>query len=190
MKARNILIIVLVVVLLAVYSIIITDYLKQHNENTKLKTQVVDTTSALALIPQPPADLEYRLAAAQKNLDAVKKPFVIDTNDTQIINNILELAKEQGVKAIPLGTQPWVLENVLDQAYSVFRVDMAVTGDYQHLVNFLNKLETSQPETLVIESFSVETTSGSSLLDASARNAQILNASIKIAIYASPMETV
>ncbi len=189
MKSRNILIIALIFVLLVVYAIVVTGYLKQRNENMKLETQITNTTLALSRIPLPPADLEARLANAQDNLDAVKGSFAVDTNDTRIVNRILELAKEQGVKAIPLGTQPWVLQTIFDYSYSVFRIDIAATGSYPDLVSFLNKLENSELKTLVIEYFTVEALSGSSLLDESARNEQILNANIKIAIYALPRVT-
>ena len=165
----------------------LTDYLKQRDQKATLETQVAEATASLALIPQPPADLEEQLAAAQKGLAAAKDAFAIDTNDTRTVNRILEIAKENGVKAIPLATQPWVLESVQNQNYSVFRIEIAATGSYPQLVSFLNQLENSEPKTLIIEYLSVETAPGSSLLDSAARNTLPLNANIKIAIYASPM---
>jgi Tfp pilus assembly protein PilO len=189
MKIRNLLIIILIVVLVVVYSLVVTDYLKQRNQKATLESQVAEATASLALIPNPPADLEEQLTAAQKGFESAKDAFAINTNDTRIVNRILEIAKENGVKAIPLATQPWVLESVLDQSYSVFRLDIAATGSYPQLVSFLNQLENSEPKTLVIEYLTVDAAPGSSLLDSAARNAQLLNADIKLAIYAPPITT-
>jgi Tfp pilus assembly protein PilO len=187
MKTRNILVIILVVVLLVVCYLTLTDYLKQRNQKESLEAQIAAATGELALIPQSPADLEERLAAAQDALAAVKESFAIDTNDTRIVKRILEMAVASGVKAIPLSTQPWATETVSDQEYSVFRIELAVTGNYPQLVSFLNELENGEPETLIIEYLSVETIPGVSLLDDSVRDTLPLNAKVKIAIYASPM---
>jgi hypothetical protein len=187
MKTRNVLIIMLVIVLVVVCIFTINDYLKQRDQKESLETQIADATGGLSLIPQPPADLEERLAAAQDELAAVKESFVIDMNDIHIVKKILETAVIAEVKAIPLSTQAWALESVSDQQYSVFRLELAVTGTYANLVNFLNKLENGEPKTLIIEYLSVEAIPGSSLLDVAARNALTLNANVRIAIYASPM---
>jgi Tfp pilus assembly protein PilO len=185
MKTRNVLIIILAIVLVVVCIFTISDYLKQRDQKESLETQIADATGELALIPQPPADLEERLAAAQDELDAVKESFAIDTNDTRIVKKILETAVAAGVKAIPLSTQAWALESVSDQQYSVFRLELAVTGNYSNLVSFLNQLENGEPKTLIIEYLSVRTIPGASLLDAAARDALTLNAIVRIAIYAS-----
>jgi Tfp pilus assembly protein PilO len=189
MKTRNWLTILLIVVLVVVYCLIITNYLKQRDYKQALEVQVADANAALALIPQPPTDLEQRLASAQDSLAAVKDSFTIDTNDTRILNGILEIAKKNGVKAIPLATQPWVSEISSNQSYVVFRIDLQVSGTYPQLVSFLNQLENSEPKTLIIENLSVDTASGSSLLNSSARDILPINAKIRIAIYSSPAAT-
>lgn len=104
-------------------------------------------------------------------------------NDTRIVNAVLQTADEMGVKAIPLDTSPWVVENVSGQEYSVFRLNLKVTGTFLKLSSFLNKLESGKPETLVIESLSVERQP-----DASGGSSELgttpVNANIKLAIYA------
>ncbi len=184
MKTRNILIIILVVALVVVYYFVVSDYLKQGDQQETLEAQIAETTAALALIPQPPADLEARLAAAQDGLEATQSSFVIDTNNTQIVNRILEMAVMSGVKAIPLATHPWVIESVSNQNYSVFRLDIEVTGNYLQLVSFLNQLENGEPKTLIIEHLTVDIAPGSSLLESPIRNTLPVKANIKIAIYA------
>jgi Tfp pilus assembly protein PilO len=189
MKSRNLLIILLVVVLLVVAYLVVSDFLNQRNQKQTLEVQIAQATGTLALIPLPPADLEARLAAANESLDAVKDSFAIDVNDTRIVNRILEQAVTSGVKAIPLSTQAWTLESVANQNFSVFRIEIQVTGTYANLVGFLSQLEKGEPKTLVIEYLQVETTSGAFMLDTAARNAQPITATIKIAVYAEPIST-
>jgi Tfp pilus assembly protein PilO len=186
MKSRKLLIIILIAALLVVYYLVGTGYLKQRNQKATLASQIAAETETLALVPLPPADLEQRLADAQDGLDAVNNTFVVDTNYTRIVNKILRLASEIGVKAIPLSTQPWTIETVLGQDYSVFRVDMAVTGNFTQLVNFLNRLENGDTGTLIIEYLTVDRVPGSAGGESSAGSITPINADVRIAVYASP----
>lgn len=185
MKTRRLLIIALIIALLVVYGLIGTGYLKQRNQQESLAAQVAEVNQALALVPQPPADLDTRLAAAQDSLEAARGTFAIDTNDTRIINRILQLAEASGVKAIPLATQPWTAETVSGQDYAVFRIDIEAIGDYAQLAGFLNRLENGEPGTMIIEYLNIERIPGVSLLESDAASALPINAHIKIAVYAN-----
>ena len=181
MKTSKLLIIILVAALLAVYYLIGTDYLKQRRQNQSLASQISEATQALALVALPPSDLEQRLAAAQDGLDAAENDFAVDTNDTRIVNAILRLAEDTGVNAIPLTTQPWTTEKVADRNYSVFRLNLAVTGTFARVSSFLDRLESGEPGTLVIEYLSVEKVPGSS---GSGSDTGEVSADITIAVYA------
>lgn len=183
MNTRRVLVIILVIALLVVYSLIFTDYQKQRNQQDTLEGQIAETAQALALVPQPPTDLGERLATARDNLEAVKAVFGIDTNYTHLINRILQQADESGVKAIPLSTQPWAVETVSRQDYSVFRIDIEAIGNYAQLADFLKRLENEAPETLIIEYLNYERAPGSSLMENDAAGALPINARIKIAVY-------
>ncbi len=189
MKTRKPLIIILVLVLLVVYYLMGTDYQKQRRQHQSLASQITETTQTLAQVPPPPADLEQRLAAAQEDLEAIKNSFPSYTNSTRIINTILRLAEEIGVKAIPLVTQPWTTESVKGQDYSVFRLNLAVTGTFAQLTDFLSRLEKGKPETLVIEYLSVDRASEPSGGDSDGGDRIQVNASLKIAIYSLPPAT-
>ena len=189
MKTRKPLIIILVLVLLVVYYLVGTDYQKQRRQHRSLASQITETTQILALVPLPPADLEPRLAAAQEDLEAIKSSFPSYTNSTSIINTVLRLAEEIGVKAIPLVTQPWTTESVKGQDYSVFRLNLAVTGTFAQLTDFLSSLEKGKPETLVIEYLSVDNASETSGVGSDGGDRTPVNASLKIAIYALPSAT-
>jgi Tfp pilus assembly protein PilO len=186
MKTRNLLIIILVAALLVAYGVIGADYLKQRNQRDAYDTQIAEAAAALILIPQPPADLEERLASAQDSLEEAKNVFMLDATNIEIINTILDTANQTGVKVIPLSTQPWVQESVANQTYAVFRIEIEVTGTYPQLVIFLKQLENGEPKTLVIESLTVESLHGASLLESSVRNTLPITANIRIAVYANP----
>lgn len=189
MKTRKLLIIILIIVLIVVYSLVGTDYQKQRRQHEALMSQINEVTQTLAQIPSPPADLAPRLISAREGLDAVKNSFPGYTNSTRIINTILRLAERIGVKAIPLITQPWAIESVKDQDYSVFRLNVAVAGTFTQLSSFLSSLEKGKPETLVIEYMSVDRVSEAPEGGSAAVGDIRVNAGLKIAIFASPLST-
>ena len=184
MKTHKWLILILVAVLLVVYYLIGSGYLKQHRQNVSLAAQISADTQALALIPSPPADLAQQLAAAQGSLQVAESSFTADTNDTNIVNRVLRLAEEIGVKAIPLGTAPWVAEKVSDRDYSVFRVTLEATGSFSQLLSFLDRLESGEPKTLVVEYLTVARAPDSSGTGSGDAGTVPLTANIKIAVYA------
>ena len=184
MKTRRMLITVLILALLVIYYILGTGYLKERKQKETLTSQISDGTAALALIPQPPADLNEQLAAAQDNLWAIKDTLHIDTNLTRIINRILRLGDETGVKVIPLSTQPWVTEQVSDQGYSVFRIEIKVSGNYTQMADFLYRLENGEPKTLILEYVKVEKAPGSLLVEGPTEGP--ISADIRIAVYTLP----
>src|SRR4030042_409729 len=177
MKTWKWLVIILVVALLVVYYILGMDFLKQRRQNVALASQISDTSAALAIFPPAPTDLEQRLTVARADLTAAENALAGETNDTRIVNAILRLAEEIGVKAIPLSTRPWTIENILDRDYFVFRLALAVTGDFTQLQSFTDRLENSELGTLVIEYLSVRRGSESSV-----ENPRV-NAKIAIAVY-------
>lgn len=156
MKTRKLLIAVLVIALIAVYYILGTDYLKQHGENTSLTSSIAGATQTLAQIPLPPADLKDELDTAQENLDAARNELPDRLNSTRIIDTILLLADEIGIKAIPLVTQAWTIESFYEHSYSVFRFNINLTGTFAQLVEFSGRLEAGELETLVLEYLTVD----------------------------------
>ena len=156
MKSKVIItiLIVAVVVLLTVYYFLGMGYLRQRQGNEALTAQINEATRTLAQTPKPPQDLEPRLAAAEANLAAVQSAFPIDLNSTRVINDILKLADDCQVRAIPLVTKPWSMENI-GEGYHVFRLNVTVRGGFSQLVSFVSQLENGELETLVVESLSV-----------------------------------
>ena len=185
MKTRKLLILLLIIVLLVVYTTLGMDYVKQWRKHEALASEIAEATRALAQIPAPPADLEPRLAAARVSLDTVRNSFPGKLNSTRIINAILNLADDAGVKAVPLVTQPWTTEDIGDHGYAVFRLNVAVTGTFTQLVSFLSKLESGELPTLIIEHTSVtrltETSEGKTISEGIP-----VNARLDLVIYTQP----
>jgi hypothetical protein len=188
MKNNKLLIVILVLALLAAYIFIGSDYLKQRRNNASLTVQVTAAEAALAQIPVSPNDLAQRLAAAEDDLKNAESVFSADMNDTRIVNTILRVAEKIGVKAVPLNTSPWAIQEVAGRQYNVFRLELEVTGTFNQLLTWLNRMENGEPETLVIEYLNVENTADSSA-NISDTGATPVKASIKLAIYALPPVT-
>jgi len=151
----KLLIAILIIILLVVYAYFGMGYMKQHNRHEALTSQIADVKQTLREIPGPPQDLEQRLEVAQASLAAEQSVFPRRMNSIQIINTILKLANDCEVKAIPLITQPWSMENVGEHCYYVFRLNVAVEGSYSQLVTFVSKLENGEFKTFIVEDLSV-----------------------------------
>ena len=146
--------IIAIIALLAVYYFLGTDYLKQRQGHEALTAQINEAARTLVQTPQPPQDLEQRLAVAEASMAAVQSTFPRDLNSTRVINIILKLADDCQVRAIPLVTQPWSMENI-GQGYHVFRLNVAIRGSFSQLVSFVSQLENGEFETLVVENLNV-----------------------------------
>jgi Tfp pilus assembly protein PilO len=181
MKTRKVLIITLIIAILVAYYIIGTGYMNQRNQKGTLAAEIAEANTALALIPVPPADLDEQLADAEDKLWELEETLDIDSNIVRIVNRILRLAEDTGVKAIPLSTQPWATERYENQDYSVFRIDLAVSGNFTQMVDFLDRLENGEPETLVLEHVNIEKESGSFLFESPDEG--WIKADIRIAVY-------
>ncbi|HJX14014.1 MAG TPA: GspMb/PilO family protein [Dehalococcoidales bacterium] len=178
MKTRKTLMVILAVVLLAGYYLSGTEYLKQRRERAALEGQIAGTARTLAEIPPTPPDLDGRLIKAEADLEAARSSFPAGRNTTVVVNAVLRLAERVGIRALPLVTQPWTTEGVSDDAYAVFRLNVTATGSFDLLSEFLNGLESGAPETLVIESLTVDRESGTPQGNAAVK------AWIDIAVYA------
>jgi Tfp pilus assembly protein PilO len=156
LKSRLIItiLIVAVIALLAVYCFLGMDYFRQRQGHETLATQINEATWTLAQTPQPPQDLEQRLAMAEASLVAAQGAFPRDLNSTRVINDILKLADDCQVWAIPLVTKPWSMENI-GEGYHVLRLNLAIRGSFSQLTSFVSHLENGDFKSLIVENLSV-----------------------------------
>jgi len=148
---KKLLVALLVLALLAGCYIFGTGYLKQRQEQATLTSELDAARQVLAQVPARPAGLDQRLQEALAAEKAAGESLPERLNTTRVLDAILRLAEDRGVKAVPLVTQPWTNEAVAGHDYSVFRLDVTVTGEFARVENFLAALETGVHETLVIE---------------------------------------
>jgi hypothetical protein len=132
-------------------------------------------------MPELPQNLEQRLEAAQERLDAEQSLFPSNLHSTEVVNTILRLADDGGIKAIPLVTQSWSTEVVGEHSYNVLRLTVATEGNFAQLVSFVSNLENGEYETLVVDDMSIAIVSGGGSASEAART---LVASFDLAIYA------
>jgi hypothetical protein len=188
LKIRGLLLAALIIVLLAVYYIVGTDYLKLRSQNRDLSLQVVDTAGLLAQTQSLSGDFEGRMAEAQANLDAAKEAFPKNLNTTRIVNTILKIAGETGVKAVPLATQDWTGEVVNGVSYLVFKLHITAKADLEHLSAFQERLETGEIPTLVIEHLEVMRLNDVAWGEGDADQSPEITAGMDIAVYSRPAE--
>ena len=148
-------IIILIIVLSVFYYLFGTDYMNQRKEQEVLTSQMAEVTQTLSEMPEPPQNLEQRLEAAQASLAVEQSAFPSQINTTRVIDTILRLADDCEVKAIPLVTQPWSIEDVGEHDYNVFRLNVVVEGSFSQLVTFVSRLENGEFKTLFVENISL-----------------------------------
>jgi hypothetical protein len=175
MKSWKWLTTILIVAILGVYYILGTDYLKERRRSADLTSQINQATMELALIPVESAGILQRLETARAELAAAEGAFTGETDDVIIVERVLRLAEESGVKAIPLSTSPWAVENIQNRDYSVFRLVLEATGNYTSLRDFTRLLETSDLNTSMIRYLRIDRT-----LSGTSEN---VTADIDIAVY-------
>ena len=183
MKSRKYMITLLIIIVLVVYYLLGTGYLKLRQQNQELESQIADAIENLAEIPPPPTDLEQQLTDAQAGFDEARNSFPGQLNTTMIVNSILKLGDDIGATVIPLETQPWSTDNISNYNYDIFRVNLAFTGTFTQLVSFVNQLENGEFETVIMEGLNVAKENEESMKENISDNTTQINASMDMAIY-------
>ena len=155
----------------------LTGYFQERRENGSLVSRIAETEQLLALVPPSPPGLPQQLSTAKVDYTAAREEFPEVVNTTVIIDGILRLAEDTGVKAIPMITQPWTAETAGGHAYPVFRLEVTASGAFTALADFINRLESGEPRTLVIESLVAD-----QVPDAE----ELFEAKMEIAVFARP----
>ena len=186
MKTKKLLLIALAAILLVAYYFLGTGYLKQRQDNKTLASEVSETIQILAQTPPRPTDQTQRLAAAQTSLEAEENAFPDQLNSTRIVNTILRLADDIGIKAIPLVTQAWTTIGINGHSYSVFRLDVSATGNFTPVTDFLSQLETIDIETLVIDYLAIDRITTPPWGEGVSENITEVIANLDISVYSRP----
>jgi len=174
---------ILIIILSVVYYLFGTGYMNQRGEQEVLTSQITEVTQTLSEIPEPLQNLEQRLEAAQVSLAVEQSVFPSKINTTRVIDTILRLADDCQVKAIPLVTEPWSIENIGEHGYYVFRLNLVVEGSFSQLVIFVSRLENGEFNTLIVENISLARVSQQSEEEDVTEGTIPIMASLDLAIY-------
>lgn len=153
---NKIAIILIGAVLLVVYGLLAMDYMKQGSEQDRLLSEIEEVEQSQASLVEPSSDAYERLAALQAELDAESEIIPSEIDSSDVVDIILSLAQQVGVKAIPLATQPWVEEHIGGNTYLVFRLNVEIEGFFSKVTEYVTRLESGEYTTLVVENIVVE----------------------------------
>ncbi|UCB43366.1 MAG: hypothetical protein JSV77_01590 [Dehalococcoidales bacterium] len=146
---------VVVVVLLAVYGVLALDYIRQGPEQDRLLSEIEEIDQSMQALEESPSDLLEELAMVQASLAAEQATIPDEINSSDVIEAILSLAQEAGVKAVPFVTDPWTTTTIGEGTYRIFRISIGVEGAFVQVSDFISRLENGEFNTLSVEQLSI-----------------------------------
>jgi Tfp pilus assembly protein PilO len=161
LRSKTIFVILIVAMLgiLTAYYFLGSGLMKQRHNNEALASQITKKSDELAKALKPSQDLYARLAQAEENLADAISSIPTDLNSTLVINDILKLAQDCKITAIPLTAGPWTAGN---SGYHVFSITMSLRGSFDQVYTFLDRLENVEFKTFVVEALNVTREIGTS----------------------------
>ncbi|MFC1902131.1 type 4a pilus biogenesis protein PilO [Chloroflexota bacterium] len=114
---------------------------KPTQEQEQLTQQIESSKKELANIPNLVVEREHQLVLAQELLanNQSRIPDTLNIND--IVRNIIEVANECQVKAIPLSTTSPQSIIIGQSSYIYWSIPMSVVGDFQNIANFVESVD-------------------------------------------------
>ena len=107
-------------------------------------------------------------------------PQKISIND--VIDIIISLAQEVGVKTVPLETQPWMKQHIGENTYYTLRISVEVEGLFSQVQEYISRLESGAFSTLVVERLIVQIVDE----EAYAGGSTPVEASLDLTVFAQP----
>jgi hypothetical protein len=178
-------IILISIILLVVYGLLGMDYLKQNSEHEKLLSEIEEIEQSQEALPEPSTYYAEQLAIVQATLAAEGETIPSEINSSDVIDTILSLADDIGVKAIPLITQPWMDVHIGQNAYNVLRINVDIQGAFSLVKNYVSRLESGVFQTLIIENLIVNVDYGDGEV-AYDGDATPVVASLDLAVFTQP----
>lgn len=141
----------ILVILVIVYGLLAMDYMKQGPEQERLLSEIEEADQSREAIPEPSTAFSELLAVVQANLAAEYETIPGEISSSDVIDTVLGLAQEIGVKAIPLITQPWTEQYVGESTYRIFRINVEIEGLFSQVREYVSRLESGEFNTLIVE---------------------------------------
>ena len=114
---------------------------KPTSEHEQLTLQIESSRKELANIPDLVVEREQQLEQAQELLANEQSKIFSALNINSLVRNIIEIANECQVKAIPLSTTPPQSKILGQYSYSYWHISMSVEGDFQNIADFVENVD-------------------------------------------------
>ena len=179
---NKIAIILISAVLLVVFGLLAMDYIKQGPEQERLLSEIEEVDQSREALPEPSTAFSELLAVVQANLLAEYETIPDEISSSDVIDTILSLAQEIGVKAIPLITQPWMDQHIGENTYRIFRINVEIKGLFSQVREYVSRLESGGFNTLIVERLVIDVEDE----EVYAGEATPVEASLDLAIFTQP----
>ena len=117
---------------------------KPVQENEELAMQIESSKEELANIPRIlPAlivEQEYQLEQAQEILAYEQRKIPTELNINDLVRDVIKIANDCQIKAIPLSTAPLALKPVGQYSYNYWLIFISIEGDFQNITNFVENI--------------------------------------------------
>ena len=154
-------------------------------EIAQLSSELAQVSHDMAKVPVPPADLVVRLALATAGLTAAQTALPPEFNRNDIIDYIINLAKECQVEALPISSQGWLVEKT-GQSYPVLKLNCSLTGSFTQTNEFIYRLQNGKYETISVPDISITRQSSPDGAAAFSGDNTKVTVRLNISIYARP----
>jgi hypothetical protein len=159
-KKTYILIIIGLAALIAVLALNVVVW--KSNRASKLQIadlngQISQVEQQVSKVPAVSPDTNNELAAAQDALNAAKTTLPNDINRNDIIDYIIAIAAQCGVKAIPLAVEETIPGKSI-RTYNELNIVVTITGTLGNAEDFMKLVQGGEFPTLVITSSSITKT--------------------------------
>ena len=179
---RKVFLVIVIIAFLATGGFLFKDYAAQSAAAGNLTAQLAIDTKELPRALNQTQNANAEIAALTQSLADLDKAIAAENsvipgkiNPNEIVRNILTLGEKYKLNIIPFSTQEWTKVKVGKHDYSVFTMNLKVTGDQSHLMDFVKQLDPLY-RTLIIKSLSISK-------PAEVKEAGVIEAELKLAIY-------
>lgn len=160
---------------------------KPVQENEELAMQIESSKEELVNIPRILPDLiveqEYQLEQAQEILayEQRKIPTALNIND--LVRDVIKIANDCQIKAIPLSTAPLALKPVGQYSYNYWHIFISIEGDFQNITNFVENIGGKYISTGTVTSITLERTGNPSDSSDIQNQTAAMSGSLELIIY-------
>jgi hypothetical protein len=146
----------IIVILLVVYGLLAMDYMRQGSEQKRLLSEIEEINQTQESLSEASTTFSEQLSVAQANLVAEYETIPRRVSSSDVVDIIISLARDVGIKAIPLETQPWMEQRIGETTYCILRISVETQGLFSQIKEYVSRLESGVFSTLVVEHLIVD----------------------------------